>query len=758
MSKNSNDFRVVSVYKKRRLCIVVFFLFLSLTSLFLSITFGIKYIDKKNNFMFSARENAQHKILTTADTLSTFIKTLKNITLSLTSELEKNKLSKKAVETFLTQKPIEVANFGIKVKPEFSPTGKYWAPCVSQRGGRDLLEDRSFIFGTNNSVVNWDHELLVHDTFSTDIDDDILIEYRRVFYHENVKTGTRIPAGIVFASQNRKYFRHLLTTLFYGQAGYWFIIDKNKGTVLIYPKKNYEDNKITLLQLAEQRNTPELKVLYERVQDEKAGYFKYNNEITGAPSWLYFRSIPLTDWVLCGVFDRSDILLPPKQEKRDIINLFLFFLFFIIFLSVAFILNNKATIRNLWLISTLFSVGFTLIIGLVWYTSMYYPIIQETGNLIRDKIDLYKKLEEVKDKGNRFQKFSPEKKKKDLLSDNDTNKEALPKKLLDYLTFHYHARLNAETNNNPKSNKKSDYAVIPTGIFINHMNYINRNQLEIGFFLWQRYMKALHGTIKHDIILPKAAGPEIKMLYKREVDGVEIILWEVKCVLDQLADFTNYPFDINAIRLKIWPNEFDKKIILVPDFSAYNTVNPSFLPGLANKTFLVGFNPIKSFFSFREGTYNTNFGIYNYGEFGVYEQLDKASVPELYFNIIPQRQMLDIFIADLTPIIIIAFLIFYLFITIEIHSYTMFRSSATVFFGLLLAHMRFRSKVPSNQFVYFDCLYLVLYVMILLLTLLSIINLVFAKGSQHKKNLILQLLYWPLVLGSILYFTFLFLY
>ena len=756
--KNKSNF-LIKNYKGYKKFIVVIFLVLSLVSLFLCVTSTVKYVNEKNSLISAAQNNAHEKIILTVKTLSKFINTLKFITGPLVDILEKSSPVKEKIENYLVQKPVEVTSFGIKFKPEFSPTRKYWAPCVSQVEGKSILEDYSLVFtGTINSEINWDKELSAHDTFSTHINEDILIEYRRNFYHKNVKTGSLSQAGIVFANLSRKNFEHLLKTLFYGQAGYWFIIEKDKGTFLIHPKKNFVDSKKSLLQFGEEKNNPVFKILYDRIRNENAGHLEYNNLVNGEPSWLYFESVPLTNWVLCGVFDKGDLLISPKQEKRDIINIFLFLFCFIILLGSTFVINNNYTIKSLWFISFLVSIVFTLGIATIWYITILYPVVaRETGELIRDKIYLYKKIEEIKNKGRYFQRFLPEKKEENILSD-DSNKEVLSKQLLKYLTFRYHSRNNHEIHTGLNTNQNYEYLIIPTGIFINHISYINQNQLEIGFFLWQRFTDKVHTTIKHDILLPKVAKSEKKVLYRGQLNGAEVVLWEVKCVLDQLADFTNYPFDINAVRIKIWPNEFDKKIILVPDFNAYNFVGPTFLPGLAHKNFLAGFNPIKSFFSYKETAYNVNFGIYNFGNFGIYDQLDKVNIPELYFNIIPQRRMLDIIITDLAPIIIIAFFIFYLFMTIEIHSYTMFRSGATVFFGLLLAHMRFRSKVPSNQFVYFDCLYLVLYVMILLLAILSVLNILFVKRVQYKGNLISKLLYWPIVLGSIFFLTLLYLY
>ena len=48
------------------------------------------------------------------------------------------------------------------------------------------------------------------------------------------------------------------------------------------------------------------------------------------------------------------------------------------------------------------------------------------------------------------------------------------------------------------------------------------------------------------------------------------------------------------------------------------------------------------------------------GPFGIYKSVDKSEVPELYFDILVTRRLIDTLVADLLPIAVIAVLLFQL--------------------------------------------------------------------------------------------------
>ena len=150
------------------------------------------------------------------------------------------------------------------------------------------------------------------------------------------------------------------------------------------------------------------------------------------------------------------------------------------------------------------------------------------------------------------------------------------------------------------------------------------------------------------------------------------------------------------------------------------------------------------------------FGLYSYGPFGIYKHVDKSSIPEMYFNISAKRHLIDTFIADLLPILVMAILLFIILLTSLQQSYGVFGTTASVFFGLVFAQYRFRLKIPSYELVYFENFYFLLYAAIIAIIIVSVLFLlptINLWSIQYKNNLIAKLLYWPLLLGSALAIT-----
>jgi hypothetical protein len=119
------------------------------------------------------------------------------------------------------------------------------------------------------------------------------------------------------------------------------------------------------------------------------------------------------------------------------------------------------------------------------------------------------------------------------------------------------------------------------------------------------------------------------------------------------------------------------------------------------------------------------------------------------------RNLVDILIEDLLPLIVIALLLFLILITAEQQGYAVLASSATVFFGIVVSNLNFQNKIPRYQLVYFEYFYLLMYAIILFVTVVALtyllrINIPFI---QFRNNLIPQLLYWPVMSAALLIIT-----
>lgn len=128
------------------------------------------------------------------------------------------------------------------------------------------------------------------------------------------------------------------------------------------------------------------------------------------------------------------------------------------------------------------------------------------------------------------------------------------------------------------------------------------------------------GPISQGFIFPEAEQISIEEAYS---DG-DIIGWYFRSVLRQPFDYSKYPFDQEDVWIRIWNRDFHRDVVLIPDLDSYDNIRPATKPGIEHDFVLEGWEIQDSHFSYRNNSYNANFGIEN-DKFG--------GSPELYFNI-----------------------------------------------------------------------------------------------------------------------------
>ena len=199
----------------------------------------------------------------------------------------------------------------------------------------------------------------------------------------------------------------------------------------------------------------------------------------------------------------------------------------------------------------------------------------------------------------------------------------------------------------------------------------------------------------------------------------------------------------------------------MPDLDAYTLLNPTSLPGISQDAHISNWRLLKSYFSYELENYTTNFGLYAYGPFGTYSQIEQADVPELHFNITAQRHLLDTILTDLLALCVIAVILFALLLTYFAEGFELLmETSAAAFFSTVFAQIQFRSKIPSHEFVYFEFFYFVIYIVILLILTSSLIHLFHMPLTfiSYRKNIITKTVYWPFILSLIFMVTIFYVY
>jgi hypothetical protein len=288
---------------------------------------------------------------------------------------------------------------------------------------------------------------------------------------------------------------------------------------------------------------------------------------------------------------------------------------------------------------------------------------------------------------------------------------------------------------------------IPTGVFVQSVEFQGSNDVLITGYVWQKYTDGLHDNLSRGFVMPEGDNIYGEEAYRHREGAVETIGWYFSTTLRQEFYYNKYPFDRQDIWLRLWHQDFAANVVLVPDFAAYVSTQPSALMGIENDFVLERWRLERSFFSYHENSYNANFGISDY--------IGQSNFPELYFNIGVQRDFVDAFISFMIPALIVLMMLFGVQIVLTQDPERMERYggsimellgySASLFFIAILAQINLRNQIAAPTLIYLEYFYFIVYVMIFLVSVNGIIFITTDRFwvIEYKDNLIPKLLYWP---------------
>ncbi|REJ46899.1 MAG: hypothetical protein DWQ53_10130 [Microcystis flos-aquae DF17] len=683
---------------------------------FLLATFTIyAYWREKNQTRETAKNNARQEAVRAAKEIDNQLRKLQDSANSIAQDISKGKLK--------DQQLLERLKSTIEQNPNWFGVGAAYAPYtynsqirlygpyyIRKQGKLQLLQLESFYDYTQPGKGDWYIQSLASGSVWLEpyfgvASNTFLAEFGTPFYRLNPKTKKNIPSGVVFANYSPDGLKDLMNSLKLGKTGYGFILSK-KGTFIYSPIEDWVKEQKTIFQIISQGYKPEkLRVPAKKALKGSKIEMDFENPLTGQSSWIFFEPIPTTGWTLSAVFIQDEILLNTKSlhHKLLLINLqiisFLFFLFILLFRAY------KGSVRSLWAVSSSTSVVLLAGIGFIWYLQISEHKIEQKNNIV-----LLKK-----------------------------------------------AGLNKFLQSRKSENPKDSPLYIPTGVFVQSLEFEDANDVFITGYIWQKYDKNIPQNVSRGFILPEAVDPNVTEIHRHQDQNFEVILWYFEAKLRENFDYSKYPFDVKDVWIRLWPKDFYKNIILTPDFDAYDLMVPTSLPGLAEDFVLPGWNLKSSFFQYKLNNYNTNFGINSY--------IGQDNFPELYFTVVLQRNFINILISNMMIIIVVLLLLFCIQILIIKHKESgenqdftaleIVSACGAFLFIIIIDQINLRQKIVTAGIIYLDYFYFILYIMILLVAINAIL---FASNIKldwidYKNNLIPKLLYWPTNLALLLLVT-----
>ena len=489
-------------------------------------------------------------------------------------------------------------------------------------------------------------------------------------FHYNTGPNKGKVRGTITMSFSCGGFKNLVHSMSLGKTGYG-IITSQGGKFLSHPVNEYIGTR-TLEEIKSEETQPQLITAFEEIQKGNTGNTTFFDKERQDQTLFFYDKIPTSGWGLGLVFFKNDLLGDTSELNHRYIHLAIVLsLFFICILAIYFG-KDYLDENEIWTLSGIASVLFLANIFLVGYLQHFSGEIQEQTKS-QPIIDLTS-----------LNKFINQR----------------------------HAR--SEELKTPKATP------IPTGLYIQRLEFEDSYNLNVGGNIWQKYPLDIAETVEIGFNLPQlspfAEASYIEETYREKIESKEgeagylLVGWEFRVTLRLNLKYADFPFDKRHISIEILPKSMKDHLVFTPDLSSYNYTNPSKKSGLNHKIHISGSNVLQSYFNYSLETYDADFG---YGVKGLFEE-----VPVLHYNIDLQRNLLNSFITYLIPIFVTLVMVFILILSCSktAERQGVIESMAAFFFVLIFSHIDLRKEIVTADLIYMEYFYFVSYFMLILAT------------------------------------------
>ena len=502
-----------------------------------------------------------------------------------------------------------------------------------------------------------------------------------------------------------KRFNKLLTTLDIAQNSFALAINSDKK-IKMYNKTKAEHSEE--LDIDSFPRIKRLHQLNDLIKNHQSGNFEYYSSSSKENLICFVEAIPNSKWSLVVTVLKDSIVMKTIKEKRYF------------FLGIAFcIIAITMTIALLgWLFPKNIKLKF-------WYSTSLFSIILAIGISIlcifSNTYNDYEKLDEIS------------------LTDQNIIEGFLDK---------YDNQLIEKGGSGTNR--------VKAGVFIKNIDFESSTKANYTGYLWEKLDKDQVGKIKEGFYFSDAYKSEFEDLYSKDTpDGGKVYVWYFKCCLKtHLQEKQLYPFDVEAIKIRLSSKDFGNNVILVPDTRDYVDIEPFSKPGVYKELALPGWNISESFFTYLKEEFDSTFGVFSSNTGSVYHT-------ELFYNIILRRSFLGAFISIFLPIFVTLVMVFILLLTcsndeerskkLGFSAGAILASTAALFFVVIVAQIDLRDKVAADGLIYMDIYYFVTYLGFMIANIDSILICWPDKFKwiAWEDNIIVKSLFWPIVTSII---------
>ncbi len=673
-----------------------------------ALSIGAVVTDERNRWEAArarAERQARHAVRQIDQELSRFVPVVHDLAAGLSEGRIRNGDLLPRMRRAMEEHPHLYGIATLWTEYSYDPEVRLFAPYLLRDGDelRWLQVEESYDY-TTDPTKRWYHRTLAEGPRWLDewgaASRQLLVVYAEPFFHP----GNGEPMGVICMTYTFQWIEEWIHELHLGATGYGFVLSP-AGRLVVHPSEDFVESRRTLFEIAEERQDPVLAELAHRATAGERGILEHPG-VAGGTEWIVFEPIPETGFSLAAAFLEEEVLAHGPDFRRRLLHIALLLAAALFALGAALSLHwlEGRPEALLWTQSVWTSLLCLALIGFVWDVGRYVEIDEEAVHIV-DGAGLESYLA-----------------------------HALP---------------------GAASHSAGPPVYIPTGVFLQSLDFSSPYNVHMTGYVWQKFEDGVHDEVERGFILPEAVALDVEEAYRRRDGSVETVGWYFEGELRQSFDYSLYPFDHGEAWLRLWPKEFDKNVIPVPDLEAYPLINPHFKPGLDPGVVLPGWTLTETFFAYRAASYTTDFGIAGYA--------GRESFPELYFNAALRRNFLDSFIAHMIPLIVVAFMLFAILMTVTqderrvsltgFNVFGVLTATSALFFVALVAHIQLREAIRAGELMYLEYFYFAIYLTILFG---SIHSLAFCsehvrwRWLRYRNSLLLKTAFWPLLLAACL--------
>ncbi|MCI5158712.1 MAG: hypothetical protein D3906_09805 [Candidatus Electrothrix sp. AUS1_2] len=295
-----------------------------------------------------------------------------------------------------------------------------------------------------------------------------------------------------------------------------------------------------------------------------------------------------------------------------------------------------------------------------------------------------------------------------------------------------------------KSFKKPSF--IPTGVYIESMNFRSTTEISLSGNIWQEYPNDFPDDLKGVRIFP-AIKSKIQQIYTKKLDNSELIRSRFEVDIPVHISSSKYPLEVDEITVQFLPMD-NSLVTFVLDLKGTPVDATVRLPGLNKNVVLPGWTLTHTFFALEQGDADSSFG--------VKENYDQEKLPVLSYRIGIKRIFINAFISNLTPLIVVTIILFFvLLLPSDTDISKIIGICSSLFFVVVFSHLAIRKTIVIGELFYLEYFFFVIYAAVVMTPIrIFLLSLCREKDFlDYRNGLLFKAAYWPVLLGLLLVVT-----